>query len=193
MQRDWWRFGSAGTQVQSPAWNSGLRIQHYWSCSLGCNCTHQIWSLACELHMPKKKRKEKNHILRLWHVVTWWLELYSTAYLNTDKFLPKSIISLWQRWIWAALFDGDEPTELGLKVLPIEKLHSSVLSHLPIFCGRQATHASEIRIKSPPMYKLKWSRTWKVLVFFLFRIGILSGLRSFLAILILAIVLGHRF
>ena len=34
-QRDWQHLGSSGTQVRSPAWHSGLRIQHCHSCDLG--------------------------------------------------------------------------------------------------------------------------------------------------------------
>ena len=29
---------SAGTQIQSLAWYSGLRIQHCHSCGIGCSC-----------------------------------------------------------------------------------------------------------------------------------------------------------
>ena len=35
----WWHLESAGKQVQSPAWHSGLRIQHCRSCGLGHDCS----------------------------------------------------------------------------------------------------------------------------------------------------------
>ena len=37
-QLNQWHLGSTGTQVQSPAQHSGLRIQCCRSCGLGCNC-----------------------------------------------------------------------------------------------------------------------------------------------------------
>ena len=37
-QWDLQHLGSTGTQVQSPAWHSGVRIQHCHSNGLGLNC-----------------------------------------------------------------------------------------------------------------------------------------------------------
>ena len=60
-QQDWQCLWSTGTQVQSLAPHSGLRIQHGWSCGIGCNCG---WDLIPGLRtpyvagQPKKKRKE---------------------------------------------------------------------------------------------------------------------------------------
>ena len=67
VQWDWQHFCSAGTQVQSLAWHSGLRILHGPTCSVGLNCG---WNMTpgLELHMPQGAKKEKKKIL-LWETV----------------------------------------------------------------------------------------------------------------------------
>ena len=42
VQQDLRYLGITGTQVGSPAWNSGLRIRHCHSCSLGQNCSSDL-------------------------------------------------------------------------------------------------------------------------------------------------------
>ena len=60
VQRDPWPLRSTGTQVQSPAWHSVLRIRHCHSCGLGYNCS---WDLIpgpgtpYAVWRPKKKKK----------------------------------------------------------------------------------------------------------------------------------------
>ena len=36
-QQDWQCLGSTGTRIQTLAWHSGLRIQHFFSCNLDHN------------------------------------------------------------------------------------------------------------------------------------------------------------
>ena len=42
VQRNRRRLGSAGTQVPSPAWHRGLRIQHCHSCGIGHTCSSDL-------------------------------------------------------------------------------------------------------------------------------------------------------
>ena len=55
-------LGSTGTQVQSPAWYSGLRTPSCRSCGLGHSYgSHLIPGLGtpCASGLPKKKKKKK--------------------------------------------------------------------------------------------------------------------------------------
>ena len=64
-QQDQQRLWSAGTQVQSQAWHSGLTIQGFRSCSFGHDCDSNLISGLGTSHamgwpkMKKKKEKKK--------------------------------------------------------------------------------------------------------------------------------------
>ena len=52
VQRDWQHLGSTGTQVQSQAWHSGLRIQ----CCSGRNCGSDLFPGLGTPYVAKKKK-----------------------------------------------------------------------------------------------------------------------------------------
>ena len=61
-RRDPHHLGSAGAQVQSLAWLSGLRIQCCCSCGLGCNYSSDLipgWGTPYAAGRPKKGKKKK--------------------------------------------------------------------------------------------------------------------------------------
>ena len=56
--------GSAGTQVQSPAWHSALRIQCCCSCGLGGNCgSDLIPGLVTPYAAGQPKKKKKKSVI----------------------------------------------------------------------------------------------------------------------------------
>ena len=59
-QQDWKHLGSPGIQVPSPAQHSGLMTPR--NCSLGHDCSSDLWSLAWELLGGQiwKRKKKKN-------------------------------------------------------------------------------------------------------------------------------------
>ena len=60
MERDQQPLGNAGTQDPSPAQHSGLRIQRFCSCSLGCNFSwHLITGLGTPYATGRPKKKKK--------------------------------------------------------------------------------------------------------------------------------------
>ena len=70
-QWDWQHLWSFGMQIQSPAWQSGLRIPCCCSCSKGHNCgSYLIPGLGTPYvtGWPKKKKKKKkktNNLLKM--------------------------------------------------------------------------------------------------------------------------------
>ena len=63
-QWDWPRLGSAGTQVQSLAWHSGLRIQRSHSCGLSHNCSSDLIPGPGAPHSLGRPKKEKKKVLQ---------------------------------------------------------------------------------------------------------------------------------
>ena len=62
VQWNWWCLGSTGSQVQSLAQHSGLRIQRCFSCGLGHDCRSDLISglgIPYASGRPKKKKKKK--------------------------------------------------------------------------------------------------------------------------------------
>ena len=61
-QRDQEHLGSTGTQVQSPAQHSRLRIWHCCSCGLGQNCSLDLMpgpGTPCATMRPKKEKEKE--------------------------------------------------------------------------------------------------------------------------------------
>ena len=57
---------STRMKVQSPAWHSGLRIQHFCSCGVGCNCSSDLIlgpGIPYAMGQSKKKKKKR---MKLW-------------------------------------------------------------------------------------------------------------------------------
>lgn len=62
VQRDWWHLGSPGTQVQSLAWYSGLRILCCHSCSCGLDLIAGLGTPCAKgAKKEKKKTNQKTH------------------------------------------------------------------------------------------------------------------------------------
>ena len=82
--------------VRSPAWLSGLRIQHCCSCGVGCSCPW-IRSLACELpnavgsSEKEKRKKERNMHWKLNNEKKWMNEWITSCH---SSILPWEWLSL---------------------------------------------------------------------------------------------------
>ena len=64
--RDRQRLGSPGTQVQSSAWHSGLRIWGCRSCNFSLECSLDLipgLGIPQAAGQPKKKEKERNRCI----------------------------------------------------------------------------------------------------------------------------------
>ena len=60
VQWDRQHLGSPGMQVNSLTQHSGLRIWHFHSCSLGCNCgSYRIPGQGTPYAMEQSKKKKK--------------------------------------------------------------------------------------------------------------------------------------
>ena len=71
-QQDQQHFGSAETEVWSPAWHSGLRIQRCCSWSLGDSCgLDLITGLGTPYAMGQRKEEKKKRNEVLIHATTW--------------------------------------------------------------------------------------------------------------------------
>ena len=73
VQRDWQHLGSAGMQVRSLAWHSGLRIWRCHSCGLGCDCSSDLIPGLGTPHAtswPKLKQTNKNLEAERWRILT---------------------------------------------------------------------------------------------------------------------------
>ena len=60
-----WHLGSSGTRVRSPAWYSGLRIQHCHNCGLGLDCgpgSETPYASGQPKKEKEKKEREKKSI-----------------------------------------------------------------------------------------------------------------------------------
>ena len=71
-QRDQWHLCSNGTQVQSLALHSGLRIWHYCSCSIRRNCSSDLIpdpGTPYAKGQTKKKKKVIHMYVRVYNII----------------------------------------------------------------------------------------------------------------------------
>ena len=82
----WEDLGSAGTQVQSPAWDSGLRIWHCCSCGLGRSYSLDLIpgpGIPYAAGGPKEKKVSKLSLLTDEYTKVWYI--YGGAPLSHKK------------------------------------------------------------------------------------------------------------
>ena len=79
VQWDWWLRGSAGTQVQSPAWHSGLRIWGCCSFGLGHNCGWDPGTSYALVWSEKKTEKKEDPNLHQGQISLFSFTLFPSA------------------------------------------------------------------------------------------------------------------
>ena len=94
-QWDQQHLGNAKMQVLTLAWQSGLRIQHYCICSLGCNSSSDlIPGLGTHMLRGSQKKKKISYSTNILYSTTKISDLILVLEFNSADSLSKASIGL---------------------------------------------------------------------------------------------------